>query len=76
MLDVGHFKAFNDRWGHLAGDLALQQVVSVITAQIKSEDTVGRWGGEEFGVVLPGTGQPAAAQSPHGSRKRWPPFPL
>ncbi len=61
MLDVDHFKAFNDRWGHQAGDLALQRVVAVITAHIKSEDTVGRWGGEEFGVVLPGAGRTAAA---------------
>ncbi len=61
MLDVDHFKAFNDRWGHQAGDLALQRVVAVITSHIKSEDTVGRWGGEEFGVVLPGAGRIAAA---------------
>jgi diguanylate cyclase (GGDEF)-like protein len=56
MLDVDHFKAFNDQWGHQAGDAALQGLVAVVTANIKAGDTVGRWGGEEFGVVLPEAG--------------------
>jgi diguanylate cyclase (GGDEF)-like protein len=63
MLDVDHFKAFNDRWGHQAGDAALRAVVAAITAEIQAEDTVGRWGGEEFGVVLPGAGPSAATQA-------------
>jgi diguanylate cyclase (GGDEF)-like protein len=62
MLDVDHFKAFNDQWGHQAGDAALQALVAAVTAQLKRGDTVGRWGGEEFGVVLPGATQAQAAQ--------------
>jgi diguanylate cyclase (GGDEF)-like protein len=54
MLDVDRFKAFNDQWGHQAGDVALRSLVAAIQANIKSVDTVGRWGGEEFAVVLPG----------------------
>ena len=61
MLDVDHFKAFNDQWGHQAGDAALQGLVAAVTGTIKAGDTVGRWGGEEFGVVLPGAGVAEAA---------------
>jgi len=62
MLDVDHFKAFNDQWGHQAGDAALQALAAAVTTQLKRGDTVGRWGGEEFGVVLPGATQASAAQ--------------
>lgn len=52
MLDVDYFKTFNDRYGHLAGDLVLQQTVQTIRRHIKRRDLVGRWGGEEFAVAL------------------------
>jgi diguanylate cyclase (GGDEF)-like protein len=54
MLDVDHFKEFNDKLGHQAGDAALRALVQAIQASTKAGDTVGRWGGEEFAVVLPG----------------------
>ncbi len=54
MLDVDHFKAYNDQFGHVAGDAALKTTVQAIRANVKKRDAVGRWGGEEFGVALSG----------------------
>ncbi len=55
MLDVDHFKGVNDRFGHLAGDDALKAVVQACMAQVRQADWVGRFGGEEFVVLLPET---------------------
>jgi diguanylate cyclase (GGDEF)-like protein len=52
MIDVDHFKAFNDSHGHPQADLALQQVAEVISACIRSTDTAYRYGGEEFCILL------------------------
>ena len=52
MLDVDHFKEYNDRYGHVSGDLVLKAIVQAIRQNIHKEDVVGRWGGEEFGVLL------------------------
>ncbi len=54
MLDLDHFKSINDRYGHAAGDAALQAVASAIRKQVRLVDTVARYGGEEFAVVMPG----------------------
>jgi diguanylate cyclase (GGDEF)-like protein len=53
MLDIDYFKEYNDRYGHVTGDLILKAIVEAIQANIKKTDIVGRWGGEEFGIVLP-----------------------
>ncbi len=53
MVDVDHFKKFNDRYGHRAGDFVLQQTVKTIEHCIREADVLGRFGGEEFAVVLP-----------------------
>jgi len=55
MLDVDHFKQYNDTYGHLVGDEALNQVVNAVRQSLRSKDVVGRWGGEEFAVLLPET---------------------
>ncbi len=53
MLDIDHFKLYNDTYGHTIGDQVLRLTVQAIKSHIKNTDTVGRWGGEEFGIVLP-----------------------
>src|SRR4051812_30169001 len=52
-LDLDHFKALNDGYGHTAGDAVLCEFASLIRAQLPRIDTVGRWGGEEFVAILP-----------------------
>ena len=56
MLDLDHFKSVNDTYGHTVGDLVLQSFGAVLRASLRSFDVVGRYGGEEFCVLLPGTG--------------------
>jgi diguanylate cyclase (GGDEF)-like protein len=55
MLDVDFFKQYNDTYGHLVGDQALNQVVEAVRKNIRSHDILGRWGGEEFTLILPET---------------------
>lgn len=72
MLDLDHFKAINDRYGHLEGDRALVAFAQAVKSQLRASDTVGRLGGEEFGVLLPLTtlaeGLEAAARILHSVR--------
>ena len=51
MLDIDHFKKFNDSWGHLAGDELLAAIASTVKNAVRSEDVVARFGGEEFCVL-------------------------
>jgi diguanylate cyclase (GGDEF)-like protein len=54
LLDIDHFKAVNDALGHAAGDQALQAFAGCIASQLRDTDALGRWGGEEFLLVMPG----------------------
>jgi diguanylate cyclase (GGDEF)-like protein len=60
LLDVDHFKRVNDGRGHAAGDAVLRGVARVLEAVARRSDFVARWGGEEFVVALPQTGEAGA----------------
>jgi len=53
MLDIDHFKNFNDKFGHAAGDIVLQEIGNLLEAKMRFADIVCRYGGEEFVVVMP-----------------------
>jgi diguanylate cyclase (GGDEF)-like protein len=55
MIDIDHFKALNDTYGHLGGDEALRETAARIEAQIRASDTAARFGGDEFVLLLPDT---------------------
>jgi diguanylate cyclase (GGDEF)-like protein len=69
MLDIDHFKEYNDSFGHLAGDAILRHAVQAIVDNTKEADLVGRWGGEEFIVALPGCSGADARQVAQRIRK-------
>ena len=70
MADVDHFKAINDTWGHPAGDQVLQRVAAVLRTGVRATDSVVRWGGEEFLLVLPYCEQAAALLQAERLRER------
>lgn len=55
MLDIDHFKQVNDGYGHQAGDMVLRGVAQILQSRLRAQDQIGRFGGEEFLVILPDT---------------------
>jgi diguanylate cyclase (GGDEF)-like protein len=55
MLDIDHFKQYNDTFGHMAGDLALKEIANLARASVRENDLIARYGGEEFVIILPMT---------------------
>jgi two-component system cell cycle response regulator len=70
MIDIDFFKRINDTYGHQAGDEVLRQLGQLLAANVRSSDHVGRYGGEEFCVVLPETCEEQAAQWAEQMRAR------
>lgn len=69
MVDIDRFKRINDGAGHLAGDQVIHQVCAILRENLRSADTAGRYGGDEFGVLLPGTGREAALEAAERLRR-------
>ncbi len=60
MLDLDHFKEINDSYGHPVGDMVLKEIAGILKSNVRGCDTAGRWGGEEFLIILPQTDLPSA----------------
>lgn len=69
MVDIDHFKAINDTYGHQVGDQALKVFAGLCVARLNDQDIVGRLGGEEFGVLLPGTDLDGATATAEALRR-------
>jgi two-component system, cell cycle response regulator len=70
VVDLDHFKAFNDRYGHPAGDEALRAFAAILRDTLREDDVVARYGGEEFVAYLPGLDRAAAAEVAERVRSR------
>ena len=69
-MDLDHFKDVNDTLGHPMGDLLLQSVAQRLKAAVRETDTVARFGGDEFALILPDTGSPGARAVAERIRER------
>lgn len=70
LMDIDYFKSINDRFGHAVGDEALRGLARILVENLRDSDLVGRWGGEEFLCILPGTDVAEAEETARRSRRR------
>ena len=70
MIDIDHFKKFNDTHGHIAGNKALEHVAQMLNKEVRETDLVARYGGEEFAIVLPETTKREAGELAERIRAR------
>lgn len=70
MLDIDHFKSYNDEYGHISGDRVLSAVADALRGGLRPNDMIARFGGEEFAIILPETNLDAAIDLANGLRKR------
>lgn len=70
LVDLDHFKAINDRYGHLAGDKVLRAVAGSMSVQLREYDLLARFGGDEFALLLPQTDMDEAIRTAHRLRRR------
>lgn len=70
LLDLDHFKAINDQYGHAAGDSVLKAVVAIVKNELRQTDVVGRWGGEEFLLIAVQTPEQGALELAERLRQR------
>ncbi|GAW91366.1 GGDEF domain-containing protein [Calderihabitans maritimus] len=75
-LDIDDFKAYNDAFGHLSGDVVLEKTAEIIRNSIRTVDIAGRYGGEEFVIILPGTNKEGAVRVAERIRKSIETFPF
>ena len=68
-IDIDHFKQINDQHGHAAGDMTLGAFADVVNTTLRSSDSFGRWGGEEFLAVLPETSRASAVETAERIRR-------
>lgn len=76
MFDIDHFKRFNDRYGHPAGDQLLCALVNLCQSSLRAVDSLGRYGGEEFTILMPETSREAALQAAERLRRSVAAMPL
>lgn len=69
LFDLDYFKRINDEYGHQTGDKVLQVFADLVRKQIRTNDVFGRWGGEEFLLIYPGTNQAQATEATNKIRK-------
>ena len=70
MIDIDHFKQLNDRYGHLAGDAVLREIASLLREEMRGTDSIARFGGDEFVVVMGGTDLEGAARKAEALRRK------
>ncbi len=69
IIDIDHFKIINDTYGHNVGDIILKELAKILKENIRETDFVGRWGGEEFLIILPKTNERNAVITAENLRK-------